>query len=653
MYTASKTLKNFIGVALSASLAACGGGGSGGASTEPVVPQSVSLPVLISDASSEDWATIAVKVQSIALVPSSGGAAVTVYSASPGQLVNLVELDQISELLGNATIPVGTYSSATLTIAANSGDVMLTVASDPEAGFAAAAATSIPSDQIQIQGAKGSAGTKTVTVKVNFESPLVVSADQSNALDLEFNLNHPAFIVGHVPPATGMTLWAVNFDGPVRRHRIEDVRRLVLRHTYGTVTGVATDNSSITITKDVPAIPVQSPEVAVPTSMSLSIQADATNGTLFYDVDAKTVATITDFSAEASALSGKYVRVAARYQENGTLVATRIWTSSSFNSVWLSPEGHVLRVDPAANVITVENESGHAVPLTVDDNTQFFFRTPASQLADTTPIGTGTAFLAGNNLVRGFKVHATVVDPLATPLVAQTIDIETAAFDGRISAADSTGFTYNRKFVAHADDYTIKLGYISPTSANGSDSSGNPIVGFKYWDFAFPTFVTSGANATTDFVTATTGAVNFGGTYGAVRAWGASHARWADPANPAGWSVPWTILEPTPLPRGTVATGLVSGSGVSTFAFNVPGGTAPATVDVSTAAGSATLVYQVDRTGAVVTISPEDVTTSAGLAALTAGLAVGAPVKLYGVPQADGTFKAYVLAYFTGLMPTT
>ena len=48
---------------------------------------------------------------------------------------------------------------------------------------------------------------------------------------------------------------------------------------------------------------------------------------------------------------------------------------------------------------------------------------------------------------------------------------------------------------------------------------------------------------------------------------------------------------------------------------------------------------------------PVDVTTSAGLATLTAGLAAGAPVKVYGVPQADGTLKAYALAYFTGQAP--
>ena len=652
MNTNSKALTLAVGVVLSASLAACGGGGGGGSTTMPVTAQSVSMPVMISDASSEDWATIGVKVLSIAVTPQGGGTAVTVYSAPAGQMVNLAQLDQISELLGNTMIPVGTYTSATLTIAANPGDVALTTAADPEAGFAAAPSTTIPSDQIQIQGAQGATGSKTVSVNVNFDSPLVVSATQSNALDLEFDLSHPAFLVGHVPPASGKTLWAVNFDGPVRRHRIDDLRRLVLRHSYGTVASVASDNTSISITKDLPTLPVQNPETAVPTDVSLTILADAANGTLFYDVDAKTVVTIKDFSAEASGLAGKYVRVAARYQENGTLVATRIWTSSSFNSVWLSPEGHVLSVNPTTDVIVVDNESGHPVSLTVDDKTQFYYRTPAAAIADATPIGTGTAFLAGNNIVRGFKVHASVVDPLATPLVAQTVDIETAAFDGRISAADTNGFTYTRHFATHADDYTVTLGYISSTSANGTDANGNPITGYKYWDFAYPTLLTSGSAAVANFVAATNGGVNFGGTYGAVSAWGVSTARWADPANPTGWSVPLTILEPTPLPRGTVVTGLVAGATDSSFTFDVPGGTTPATADVSTTSGSATLVYQVDRTGGIVTVSPQDITSAAGLAALTSGLAVGAPVKVYGVPQADGTFKAYVLAYFTGTIPS-
>jgi hypothetical protein len=107
------------------------------------------------------------------------------------------------------------------------------------------------------------------------------------------------------------------------------------------------------------------------------------------------------------------------------------------------------------------------------------------------------------------------------------------------------------------------------------------------------------------------------------------------------------ILSPTPVPLGKVASGFAS----NLFAMTVVGGATPVNVDVSTTSGSATLVYQVDRTSNVVTVSPEDITTSAGLSAMTDGLAVGAPVKVYGVPQPDGTIKAYVLTYYTGGMP--
>src|ERR1035437_2399409 len=98
-------------------------------------------------------------------------------------------------------------------------------------------------------------------------------------------------------------------------------------------------------------------------------------------------------------------------------MAVRIWASSIFNSVWVSPEGHVLHVNTATNVITVENEVGAGVPLTVNANTQFFFRTPWNAVLDATPIATGTGFLTAHNLVRGFKVHVSVVDPLQVPLV--------------------------------------------------------------------------------------------------------------------------------------------------------------------------------------------------------------------------------------------
>ena len=338
----------------------------------------------------------------------------------------------------------------------------------------------------------------------------------------------------------------------------------------------------------------------------------------------------------AGTLSSKFVRVAARYQVDGSLVAVRVWASTSFNSLWLSPEGHVLHVNKTSNAITVENEAGVGVPVTVDGNTQFFFRAPANATADSTPIATGTGFIANGNLVRGFKVHVSVVDPLAVPLVAQSVDIEVAKYNGSISSANSTSFIYTRKFNTAIDDYTF-------TESYGSN--------FKWWYFTFPTLATTGANAVPSFVATVGGAVNFGGTVGTLPVWGSSGNTWGDPANPTGWAAVNTILQPTPVPRGTVSTAWATNSSGGTFAMTVPGGTNAVTASLSSVSGSATLVYQVDRTNNVVTVSPVDLTTASGQTTIASNLVVGTPVKAAGVPQADGSIKAYVLFYYTGTMP--
>jgi hypothetical protein len=647
----SRTIGYAAAAAMLATLAACGGGSSSLDGTTPVTAQSVSVPLSISDASSEDWSMIGVEILSVAFVPQDGGPNVTVYTApNPAPVTNLVQLDNLSEVIGQPLVNAGTYKGAIVTVSANPGDVQLVTASDPEPGFPVAAGTAIPATAIQIQGARGGTGSLTVPINVRFESPITVASAQVSPVDVEFDLAHPAFIAAHAPPAGGgATVWAVNFNGPVRHHPVRDLTRLVLRHAYGNVGSVAADNGSITIARDVPTRPVVNPETATATGQSLTVLADASNGTLFYDVDARTSATLRDFSSVAAVLPGKYVRVAARYQQNGTLVATRIWASTAFSSIWLSPEGHVAHVDAANARFVVDDESGKPVLIAVGSGTEFYFRQPQSALADATPIGTGPGFLTAGNLVRGFKVHVSVVDPLATPLVAQTVDIETARYDGRISAVTGSGFKYTRSFRTAFDDYSQTLDYIASGTPNGKDSAGNPIMGFKYWDFAYPTLVTSGSAAVSSFMSATSGAVNFGGTIGAVVPWGVSFASWGDPADASGWSAPWVVLAPVPLPLGFVTTGLQSDN---TFTMSVPNGTLSPVIDVSTANGSATLVYQVDRTNGVVTVSAEDVTTSAGLAALTAGLATNAPVKVYGVPQADGSLRAYVLSYYTGTAPT-
>jgi hypothetical protein len=626
--------------------------GSSSANSGGSTPQAQNgtVNLIVSDAPTDDWTTIGVKVLSVALIPQGGGSAVTVYTApNPAPTINLLQLDQLNEILGNLSVPVGTYSAATITISGNPGDVLLTVSADPEVGFAAAAGTTISSSQIQILNTTGTAGSLIVPVNLNLASPLVVTAGQSNVLDLEFNLAHPAFIVAHVPPSGGgTTMWAVNFNGTLRHRRIWNLARLVLRHHYGTVTAVSTDNTTLTFDKDYPLYPPTNPETEITSSQTLSVLADSNNGTLYYDLDAKTHSTIHDFSSIASSIVGKYIRVAARYQQDGTLVAVRLWASSSFNSVWISPEGHVLHVEATSNTLVVDNELGVGVPLTIDANTLFYFRTPSNAQSDATAIGQGTAFLS--NLVRGFKVHASVVDPLASPLVASSIDIEIAHYDGTITGSNLTSFSYTRNFRDTNDDYKVPLPFISSSTPNGSDpQSGNPITGFKWWNFTYPTMVDSGANAIQDFDNAVNGSVNFGGSVGLMQAAGETYATWNDPAALNAWAAPSAVLIPTTIPLGTAATSYNSGS----FTVGVTGGAQAVPVNLNTTSGSATLVYQVDWSNGVLTVSPVDITTTAGQNTLSTNLVTGTLVKVYGIPQANGTINAYVLTYFTGFASAT
>lgn len=64
--------------------------------------------------------------------------------------------------------------------------------------------------------------------------------------------------------------------------------------------------------------------------------------------------------------------------------------------------------------------------------------------------------------------------------------------------------------------------------------------------------------------------------------------------------------------------------------MTVPGGANAVTVNRKSVSGSATLVYQIDTTNEIVTVTPQDLTSASGLANLSAALVAGAPVKAFG-----------------------
>jgi hypothetical protein len=635
------TIRVVVAATLASALAACGAGqGMSGNSIAPVAAHAARTPLLIRDAASDNWATVGVKVLTITLTQQGGGT-VSVYAPATPAMVNLAQLDEIADLM-NGAIPAGTYTGATITLAANPGDVSLVVGSDPDSNLGTPG-TAIPSSQISINGVSGATGAQTVAINLTFASPITVSSGGSTPVEIDFNLGHPAFVISH-SVVNGATVYAVSFSGGVvSQHHVAHVTDIVLRHLYGSVASVATDNSALTLNRETPTLPIVSPETAVQTGDTETITADATYGTLYYDLDATpvTAVTIKDFSSVATTLPSRQTRIQARYQPDGTLVATRIFVSNTFATVWNSPEGHVLHVDPTAATIDISTETGGRQTLTIDSNTTFVLpNQPAGS-----SLGTGPSFLS--NIVRGFKVHVT--PDSTTPTLAKIVEIETAVFNGRIANANSTGFDVQSTFGRHQDRYTKTLPYIAATTANGTDSSGNAITGFDYFEFAYPTQVVSGPNAVTNFVAAVGGSVGFGGSATTIYARGETHAVWGDPSNATGWSAPWVSLTPSPVPFAFVANPIVNGQ----FTITVPGGTTAVTVDLDSKVGEATLVYSVDRAqDDHISLTPQDITTSSGLAAVTAALTAGAPVKITGIPQADGTLKAYTVMYFTGQQPS-
>jgi hypothetical protein len=343
------------------------------------------------------------------------------------------------------------------------------------------------------------------------------------------------------------------------------------------------------------------------------------------------------------------LRVEARYQADGSLVATRIFSASDFKTLWRSPEGHVLRVDSVQGSMIVTGEDGTPVTLAVDANTQFVL---PNQPSNAPAIGSGPSFLS--NLKRGFKVHVTVDS--SNSALASIVEIETAAFSGQIANPTSSQFDIQADFRHHADAYSVTLPYVSATTVTDVVQNNASVTGFSYWNFAYPTMVvsTQAATATTaavdaiqQFIATTSGSVGFGGIWPAVYAMGETHAVWGDAANPTGWAAPWVDLTPAKLPTALVST-LVSGN---QFAISAPGGQVPVTIDFDATPGSATLVYGVSRANDTISITSQDLTNAAGLAAFTTALALNTPVRVSGIPQADGTIKAYVIIYFTGTHP--
>ena len=216
------TLRTFSVLALPLSLTAlalsvaCGGGSSSSA-TGTTTPMGTAA-VILTDAPSDQWSAVEVVVTQVAFLNKADHTKEVVAFQGASAKINLVDLDSVGELLASAQIPAGTYDALRISI-------------DPASvNLVKADGTTVPSSQVKVAGS---------SVIVNLSSDLVVTANGSNAVQLDFDLAHPLFLV-QLPDGT----WVMNLQV---RHRpnangMTGVAQLMFRHRKGTIASVGTSS---------------------------------------------------------------------------------------------------------------------------------------------------------------------------------------------------------------------------------------------------------------------------------------------------------------------------------------------------------------------------------------------------------------------------
>ena len=384
MRPARQTLALLVFPALSA-LALCLA--CGGSSSSPATPTSTptgTAAIILTDAPSDQWSAIEVVVTQVAFLNKADHNKEVVAFEGATTKLNLVDLDSVGELLATAKIPVGSYDALRITI-------------DPTSvNLVKADGTAVPSSQVRVNGA---------SVVVKLSSDLVVTENGNNAVQLDFDLAHPLFLV-QLPNGD----WVMNLQVKHRPNAngMLGMAQLAFRHRKGTLASVGA--TSFVLHTD--------------SGNDLTVKVDT--GAWFFDADTKTVGSF------AGLVAGKNALVSLRMQSDGSLYAVRVWYGVNPLPVW-TPEGHVFGVDQATGQLLVSTSTGAPRGIFVDTDTAFTFHNSQT-------LGTGSAALA--NVWKGFKVQVEVKDPLQAQLHAKSVNIQRALDGGVIKSADASQLVY-------------------------------------------------------------------------------------------------------------------------------------------------------------------------------------------------------------------
>ena len=414
------------------------GGGASGATG--------SLNLLVTDAPTDDWEEVTVVLKSFSLYNRDGQSWENVWTAAPDNpdagKVNLVDLSGVALLLGQATIPVGTYHRLKLVIDTDPATMKLV----DDLG------NQVDPGQITVVDPS-----RRGVIQIDLSPAITVVEGTVTNLQVDFDLAHPLSIV--------------NLDGRVilnlqlRHKRLPQIlRHIQFARSIGDLTAADAGGGSFSI-KTIQA-----------TELTFGVNGD----TIYVDADAHQPGSFTGLVAlvgQGAAL------VASNMNSDGTLYARRVWYAASVDALpRFSPEGLVRRVgDNWIRILKKRTQTTasfrhscdwNSDTVFVDENTVWTFR-------DGIPMGTGTAVL--QHIRRGFRVEVTFVDVNAAPRVAAAINVISAHEEGVITDVTETDIAFG---------WWDHQARVVPYSAVAEH-------GFAWWYFGLPS---SASSSIQDFI---------------------------------------------------------------------------------------------------------------------------------------------------------
>jgi hypothetical protein len=466
--------------------------------------------------------------------------------------VELTELDHLGQLLGNLAVPTGKYSSATLTLVANTFP---------------GASTFIPDSGFGVLGVDYNNTAPTYKLTVPLTAPLVVDPLQGAVLDLNLDTTRSTFLFQgtNVEPY----FWA-NFNKIASQKPVANLTQVALRPLSGSVTSVAADGSSMVFNN----VPIDSQDT-LGQLQPLTIRVDATSGTQFWDLSQGSTQTVTTFSSLASVLPGLITVVVGQLQPDGSIIANRVWYKSNTNQApdalvlchltWVKPDLGTLGF---AGIVATQSVLGSwSEEAMVDAETQVFLRNPTDPAVGAKPIAVGPAALTAQVVVPGFEVLAHL-HLAGTAYVVRAMEILTPQFMGALSGATASQITCSQT------DGSVPGSGFTATLAVAPSFAWTQIEGAPG----------QGSSALADLAVYAQKSVDFGGLVGKLGARSDSQAVWGGSGNPKGWSLLTTECQPAALPQGSVTSPWVPTASGGSFGLSLPGGTKQVTVlvDAST-----------------------------------------------------------------------